>query len=85
MEAFVPMYGMTLGMHRQKASGRMRYGPKTAMDAGINAKATSEKATSRDQKASTVHDRLLRANTKDYGSYGPAPTLGKPPFKLIPN
>ncbi|KAK3008149.1 hypothetical protein RJ639_015128 [Escallonia herrerae] len=32
-----------------------------------------------------VHERLLRANTKDYGSYDPAPTFVKPPFKLIPN
>ncbi|XAR59575.1 hypothetical protein NMG60_11015459 [Bertholletia excelsa] len=35
--------------------------------------------------ASSVHERLLRANTKDYGTYDPSPTLGKPPFKLIPN
>ncbi|EXC04408.1 hypothetical protein L484_008744 [Morus notabilis] len=32
-----------------------------------------------------VHERLLRANTKDYGKYDPAPALVKPPFKLIPN
>ncbi|KAJ8763463.1 hypothetical protein K2173_002346 [Erythroxylum novogranatense] len=33
----------------------------------------------------TVHERLLRANTKDYGKYDSAPALVKPPFKLIPN
>ncbi|KAG8655923.1 protein CASPARIAN STRIP INTEGRITY FACTOR 1-like [Manihot esculenta] len=36
-------------------------------------------------EASMIHERLLRANTKDYGNYDPAPALGKPPFKLIPN
>ncbi|XP_041010216.1 protein CASPARIAN STRIP INTEGRITY FACTOR 1-like [Juglans microcarpa x Juglans regia] len=38
-----------------------------------------------DQDIISVHERLLRANTKDYGRYNPAPTLVKPPFKLIPN
>ncbi|KAL4363739.1 hypothetical protein GQ457_04G001920 [Hibiscus cannabinus] len=32
-----------------------------------------------------IHERLLRANTKDYGKYDPTPALAKPPFKLIPN
>ncbi|MBA0712071.1 hypothetical protein Golax_011196 [Gossypium laxum] len=32
-----------------------------------------------------IHERLLRANTKDYGRYDPTPALVKPPFKLIPN
>ncbi|CAI9101964.1 OLC1v1000139C1 [Oldenlandia corymbosa var. corymbosa] len=32
-----------------------------------------------------IHERLLKVNTKDYGRYDPAPALGKPPFKLIPN
>lgn len=32
-----------------------------------------------------VHERLLKANTKDYGRYDPTPALVKPPFKLIPN
>ncbi|KAI3786337.1 hypothetical protein L1987_39943 [Smallanthus sonchifolius] len=32
-----------------------------------------------------IHERLLRANTKDYGRPDPAPTYVKPPFKLIPN
>ncbi|XP_035540718.1 protein CASPARIAN STRIP INTEGRITY FACTOR 1-like [Juglans regia] len=38
-----------------------------------------------DQDIISVHERLLRANTKDYGRYDPAPALVKPPFKLIPN
>ncbi|TKY68095.1 hypothetical protein E2542_SST04328 [Spatholobus suberectus] len=33
----------------------------------------------------TINERLLRANTKDYGRYDPTPSLSKPPFKLIPN
>ncbi|XP_062022968.1 protein CASPARIAN STRIP INTEGRITY FACTOR 1-like [Rosa rugosa] len=37
------------------------------------------------KEASRIHERLLRANTKDYGRYDPAPALVKPPFKLIPN
>ncbi|XP_076934517.1 protein CASPARIAN STRIP INTEGRITY FACTOR 2-like [Bidens hawaiensis] len=32
-----------------------------------------------------IHERLLRANTKDYARPDPAPTFVKPPFKLIPN
>ncbi|XP_039006931.1 protein CASPARIAN STRIP INTEGRITY FACTOR 1-like [Hibiscus syriacus] len=36
-------------------------------------------------EASAVHERVLRANTRDYGKYDPAPALVKPPFKLIPN
>ncbi|GJV30748.1 protein casparian strip integrity factor 1 [Tanacetum coccineum] len=32
-----------------------------------------------------IHERLLRANTRDYGQADPAPTFVKPPFKLIPN
>ncbi|KAJ9561013.1 hypothetical protein OSB04_006173 [Centaurea solstitialis] len=36
-------------------------------------------------KREEVHERLLRANTKDYGRPDPAPTFVKPPFKLIPN
>ncbi|KAI3509601.1 hypothetical protein L2E82_25371 [Cichorium intybus] len=36
-------------------------------------------------KRDNIHERLLRANTKDYGRPDPAPTFVKPPFKLIPN
>ncbi|CAL9199379.1 unnamed protein product [Musa hybrid cultivar] len=37
------------------------------------------------QQISIVHYRILKVNTKDYGSYDPSPSLSKPPFKLIPN
>ncbi|OMO75618.1 hypothetical protein COLO4_25981 [Corchorus olitorius] len=37
------------------------------------------------EELGVVHERLLRANTKDYGRYDPSPALVKPPFKLIPN
>ncbi|KAG6762872.1 hypothetical protein POTOM_033399 [Populus tomentosa] len=40
---------------------------------------------SHNNEATTIHERLLRANTKDYGNYNPAPALVRPPFKLIPN
>nr|XP_043618654.1 protein CASPARIAN STRIP INTEGRITY FACTOR 2-like [Erigeron canadensis] len=36
-------------------------------------------------KREDIHERLLRANTKDYGRPDPTPTFVKPPFKLIPN
>ncbi|KAF8020267.1 hypothetical protein BT93_G0848 [Corymbia citriodora subsp. variegata] len=32
-----------------------------------------------------IHERLLRANAKDYGRSDPAPAMVRPPFKLIPN
>ncbi|CAJ2657437.1 unnamed protein product [Trifolium pratense] len=38
-----------------------------------------------EEEVSNIHERLLRANTKDYGRYDPSPTFSKPPFKLIPN
>ncbi|KAK7317330.1 hypothetical protein RJT34_01463 [Clitoria ternatea] len=38
-----------------------------------------------DEEVRTIHERLLRANTKDYGRYDPSPSLSKPPYKLIPN
>ncbi|XVF45332.1 hypothetical protein PTKIN_Ptkin02bG0197400 [Pterospermum kingtungense] len=37
------------------------------------------------REATSVHERLLKVNTKDYGRYDPSPALEKPPFKLIPN
>lgn len=39
----------------------------------------------RHEDEATIHERVLRANTRDYGRYNPAPALVKPPFKLIPN
>ncbi|KAL5713315.1 hypothetical protein ACHQM5_015401 [Ranunculus cassubicifolius] len=50
--------------------------------------ATQQETTSlylRHSGGSDVHERILRYNTKDYGTYDPSPTLNKPPFKLIPN
>ncbi|CAL5196317.1 unnamed protein product [Lathyrus oleraceus] len=38
-----------------------------------------------EEEVSIIRERLLRANTKDYGRYDPSPTFSKPPFKLIPN
>ncbi|KAK7405493.1 hypothetical protein VNO78_06843 [Psophocarpus tetragonolobus] len=37
------------------------------------------------EEVRSINERLLRANTKDYGRYDPSPSLSKPPFKLIPN
>ncbi|ESW05793.1 hypothetical protein PHAVU_011G210100 [Phaseolus vulgaris] len=45
---------------------------------------TSRKALNKEE-VSSIHERVLRANTKDYGRYDPSPSLSKPPFKLIPN
>ncbi|KAI3448017.1 hypothetical protein Pfo_004682 [Paulownia fortunei] len=39
----------------------------------------------RHDEVGDIHERLLKVKTNDYGKYDPAPTLGKPPFKLIPN
>ncbi|XVE67008.1 hypothetical protein DITRI_Ditri08aG0125700 [Diplodiscus trichospermus] len=35
-------------------------------------------------EATAIHERVLRANTEDYGRYDPSPSV-KPPFKPIPN
>ncbi|XP_074289635.1 protein CASPARIAN STRIP INTEGRITY FACTOR 1-like [Silene latifolia] len=32
-----------------------------------------------------IHERLLRANTHDYGRYDASPSLPRPRHKLIPN
>ncbi|KAE8008547.1 hypothetical protein FH972_005048 [Carpinus fangiana] len=40
---------------------------------------------SRHNEEDTIHERLLKVNTKDYGRYDPSPAFVKPPFKLIPN
>ncbi|QCD85537.1 protein CASPARIAN STRIP INTEGRITY FACTOR 1 [Vigna unguiculata] len=45
---------------------------------------TPRKALNKEE-VRNIHERLLRANTKDYGRYDPSPSLSKPPFKLIPN
>ncbi|XP_030944900.1 protein CASPARIAN STRIP INTEGRITY FACTOR 1-like isoform X2 [Quercus lobata] len=48
------------------------------------ADAINEKLSHHDEEES-IHERLLKVNTKDYGRYDPTPALVKPPFKLIPN
>ncbi|KAF3948762.1 hypothetical protein ACB098_07G126200 [Castanea mollissima] len=48
------------------------------------ADAINEKLLHHDEEKS-IHERLLKVNTKDYGNYDPTPALVKPPFKLIPN
>ncbi|KAI9180505.1 hypothetical protein LWI28_005461 [Acer negundo] len=58
------------------------------MDATTTYKETSSKEAllqEEEEMMSVVHERLLKANTKDYGRYDPAPALVRPPFKLIPN
>ncbi|KAK3195428.1 hypothetical protein Dsin_026738 [Dipteronia sinensis] len=59
------------------------------MDATTTYKGTPSKEAllqvEEEEMMSVVHERLLKANTKDYGRYDPAPALVRPPFKLIPN
>ncbi|MED6204329.1 hypothetical protein PIB30_008146 [Stylosanthes scabra] len=38
-----------------------------------------------EEEVNIIHERVLRANTRDYGSYNPAPKLSKPRSKRIPN
>ncbi|KAF9619414.1 hypothetical protein IFM89_006601 [Coptis chinensis] len=57
--------------------------------ASVEMSAAQQEAASKylrhDKASDNVHERVLRVNTKDYGTYDPTPTLNKPPFKLIPN
>ncbi|ESR36611.1 protein CASPARIAN STRIP INTEGRITY FACTOR 1 [Citrus sinensis] len=46
---------------------------------------TFEEKPLQEEEMSMIHERLLKANTQDYGRYDPSPALVKPPFKLIPN
>ncbi|KAL1834960.1 hypothetical protein ACET3Z_004611 [Daucus carota] len=48
-------------------------------------KKKSVEAHTNDQTRISIHKRLLRVKTNDYGSYDPAPTFHKPKFKQIPN
>ncbi|KAK4793692.1 hypothetical protein SAY86_024127 [Trapa natans] len=38
-----------------------------------------------EEATTTIHERLMRVNTNDYGRYDPAPSLVRPPSKVIPN
>ncbi|KAK2354038.1 protein CASPARIAN STRIP INTEGRITY FACTOR [Trifolium repens] len=56
------------------------------LDEDVNAaQEVSTRREMNEEEVSSIHERLLRANTKDYGRYDPSPTFSKPPFKLIPN
>ncbi|KAL2326429.1 hypothetical protein Fmac_025487 [Flemingia macrophylla] len=55
-----------------------------AKDGNAIQEGTPGKALNKEEERS-INERLLRANTKDYGRYDPSPSLSKPPFKLIPN
>ncbi|KAF9676047.1 hypothetical protein SADUNF_Sadunf09G0097900 [Salix dunnii] len=70
------------------AGRRSKFVKKLAEEAeAINA-ATYEETSSKpshSNEETSVHERLLKVNTKDYGNYNPAPALVRPPFKLIPN
>ncbi|GMY05737.1 protein CASPARIAN STRIP INTEGRITY FACTOR 1-like [Fagus crenata] len=57
---------------------------KLAKEGDANHEGIPRKLTHHNEEES-IHERLLKVNTKDYGRYDPAPALVKPPFKLIPN
>ncbi|KAF8405283.1 hypothetical protein HHK36_010185 [Tetracentron sinense] len=58
---------------------------KPSMEVKSTNEEKSRKTLNDKEAANNVHERLLRVNTKDYGTYDPSPALVKPPFKLIPN
>ncbi|KAG5239000.1 protein CASPARIAN STRIP INTEGRITY FACTOR [Salix suchowensis] len=58
------------------AGRRSKFVKKLAEEAG---------KASHSNEETSIHERLLKVNTKDYGNYNPAPALVRPPFKLIPN
>ncbi|KAK4562640.1 hypothetical protein RGQ29_005230 [Quercus rubra] len=57
---------------------------KLAKEADAINEGMPQKLSHHDEEES-IHERLLKVNTKDYGRYDPTPALVKPPFKLIPN
>ncbi|RVW48399.1 Protein casparian strip integrity factor 1 [Vitis vinifera] len=68
-----------------RAGRRSKLASKSINVADAVFKEISRKPSHHYRRAEAIHERLLRANTRDYGNYDPAPALGKPPFKLIPN
>ncbi|XP_038990351.1 protein CASPARIAN STRIP INTEGRITY FACTOR 1-like [Phoenix dactylifera] len=66
------------------AGGQRRFFNKHAVHMGSMMKESAKKVGHHEQ-AFAAHSRVLKANTNDYGSYDPSPSLSKPPFKLIPN
>ncbi|XP_054788003.1 protein CASPARIAN STRIP INTEGRITY FACTOR 1-like [Prosopis cineraria] len=59
------------------AGRRTKFVSKLVADVDVQEKGKEEE--------SVIHERVLRANARDYGRYDPSPTLSKPPSKLIPN
>ncbi|XP_050231341.1 protein CASPARIAN STRIP INTEGRITY FACTOR 1-like [Mercurialis annua] len=66
------------------AGRRSKFAEKLAIQVDDAYEENSSKP-SHNEEAEIVRERVLRANTKDYGNYDPAPALVRPPFKLIPN
>ncbi|PON65128.1 aspartate carbamoyltransferase [Parasponia andersonii] len=66
-------------------AGRQSNSGNDFAEAVMDAITDDEEMLMNDKEIGMVHERLLKANTKDYGKYDPAPALVKPPFKLIPN
>ncbi|KAL1346586.1 hypothetical protein HN51_020213 [Arachis hypogaea] len=66
------------------AGRRSEFMSNVAADVSAIQEGTSQKPV-KEEEESMIHERLLRANTRDYGRYDPSPTFSKPPFKLIPN
>ncbi|GKV42795.1 hypothetical protein SLEP1_g50163 [Rubroshorea leprosula] len=44
-----------------------------------------EESGSTEENDAMIHERLLSADSGDYGKVNPAPKLAKPPFKVIQN
>ncbi|XP_041015282.1 protein CASPARIAN STRIP INTEGRITY FACTOR 1-like isoform X1 [Juglans microcarpa x Juglans regia] len=67
------------------AGGQSKFFNELAKEADTMNEGIPVQKPSRHDEEDSIHERLLRVNTKDYGRYDPAPALVKPPFKLIPN
>ncbi|GLT42820.1 hypothetical protein SLA2020_168020 [Shorea laevis] len=46
---------------------------------------SKEESGSTEENDAMIHERLLSADSGDYGKANPAPKLAKPPFKVIQN
>ncbi|KAG5120381.1 hypothetical protein AAZX31_12G225300 [Glycine max] len=83
---FLLISGSLLSTSFAEYAGRVRSNSFKNLAKDVNAieEGTPRKPLNKEE-VRTIHERLLRANTKDYGRYDPSPSLSKPPFKLIPN
>ncbi|KAG4969089.1 hypothetical protein JHK84_035122 [Glycine max] len=83
---FLLISGSLLSTSFAEYAGRVRSNSFKNLAKDVNAieEGTPRKPLNKEEER-TIHERLLRANTKDYGRYDPSPSLSKPPFKLIPN